>query len=125
MSMTTPNLNRLVSLSDDQLFAELGQAIKSNELEMLPDGQEDIYDEARGKRFFELRLDIIKQMICTAKVTEYVRDEKKRDIASFVSALIDVVSGYFGVPVGTIILVQVYKIGVDQFCEKPDSTLLS
>ncbi len=120
--MTTPNLNRLVFLSDDQLFAELGQAIKSNELEMLPDGEEDVDDEARGRHFFDTRLDIIKRLICTAKVAEYMRDEKKRDIASFVSALIDVVSGYFGIPVGTIILVQVYKIGVDHLCGTPDST---
>lgn len=89
---------------------------------MMPEGSENQDDRARGRLFFDTIMPTLKRMICTQKMTEYVRDEKKRDIAIFVAIFIDVVSGYFGVSIGTIILVQVYKIGVDRFCGTLDAS---
>ena len=120
MSTTTLDVNRLATLSDDQLFAKLGQAIKSEGLEMLPDGAEKLEDEAKGRLFFSRCLPIVKELICNQKMSDYLRDEKKRDVVIFVALFVDVISGYFGVSIGTMLLVQVYKIGVDRLCETPD-----
>lgn len=113
------DVERLDSLTEDQLFAELGQAIKSGGLEMLPDAHLHLDVGAQGKLFFDNVLPVVQRLICNPQIADYVRDEKKRDVVNFVACFVDVIVGYFHIKVSTVILVQVYKMGVDRFCGMP------
>lgn len=104
-------------MSEDALWIELGKAVRNDELGMLPEEEERQPTEAQtGRWFFQRQLPNIRQIYCSENVARLVRDEKRRDVTEFVAILIDLFAAYFGAPAGTVILVLIYKIGVDQFC---------
>lgn len=118
MNYGTPDVAYLASLTDESLYAELGKSVRASGLGMLPSdgGEEPPDEEAAGRSFFSLQFDNIRKLYCTEAIAQLVRDEQKRDIATFVSTLIDLFAAYFGHTTGTILLVQIHKIGVERFC---------
>lgn len=104
------------------LFAELGKAARKSGLAMLPSEGEELPDWKVGQAFFRRQLANIRRLYCTEAIAKSVQDEGRRDIVVFVSSLLDLFAAYFGVTAATIILVQIYKIGVDRFCGQESSS---
>ncbi len=106
-----------MAIDDDKLWAELGKAVRHDGLGMLPEEEERNPSDAQaGRWYFSRQFENIKKIYCNETISSQVTDDKKRDVVVFVSSLIDIFSAYFGVVAGTIILVQIYKIGVDRVC---------
>jgi hypothetical protein len=120
MGREAPDVAYLASLTDDALYTELGKSVRASGLGMLPSrGDEDVPDHEVGQVFFRQQLTNLRKLYCTESIARLVRDEERRDVVVFVSSLVDVFAAYFGAVAGTILLVQIYKIGVDRFC-KPE-----
>ena len=107
-------------MDEDALWIELGKAIRRDGLGMLPEEEDFNPSEGQvGRWYFERQLPNIRKIYCNERITQYVQNEQRRDVTEFVATLIDLFSAYFGVAVGTVILVKIYKIGVDRFCDSP------
>ena len=83
-----------------------------------PDGGKELPDDEVGQFFFHQQLANVRKLYCAEAIARLVQDEERRDVVMFVSTLVDMFASYFGVVTGTIILVQIYKIGVDRFCKE-------
>lgn len=104
-------------LNDEQLMAELGKAVRQERLGILPEEEDRGADDSVvGRSFFERQLQNLRRIYCTEAIANHVKVEAKRDVVTFVASLIDLFATYFGQVAATIILVQIYKIGVDRFC---------
>lgn len=105
-------------MDEASLWAELGKAAKDEHIGMLPEEEEQGLSDAQiGYSFFKRQLPHIKKIYCHPKIVDALTNEQKRDVVMFVSGLIDLFGAYFGKVVGTILLVQLYKIGIDRFCD--------
>jgi hypothetical protein len=113
--MLTPS--EMLALNDSALFEQLGMAVKSDYLGALPEEEEAEFEEQIiGKAYFKRQLANIKQIYCNNALTTRLSDNEKEDVDLFVSALLDSFISYYGGWAGTVILVQIYKIGIHKFC---------
>lgn len=109
--------SELLKLDNIKIHEELGKAVKSEHLGALPEEEDaDFDDHIIGANFFERHLRNIKQIYCTNSLAERLKDEEKNDVDLFVAALLDSFLGYYGMWAGTIILVIIYRFGIDKFC---------
>jgi len=118
--MDTPALNpkNLLALPQEELWAELGKAVRVGKLGLLQKEEEAEYrDAALGKNFFTRQLENTRKIICHEKIVQTLTNEARKDVVVFVASLIDLISSYYGHVPGTILLVQVFKIGVHRFCD--------
>ena len=117
MSDVNSEIERLSLLEEHQLWKELGATVRNENLGMMPDEEDRANnDEEVGRWYFNRQLLNIKKIYCSENVASIVKDEEKREVSNFVTALIDVFAAYFGIVAGTIILIQIHKFGVDRFC---------
>jgi len=114
-SMLSPS--ELVIFSDTELFEELGKAVRSEQLGALPEEEDaEFEDSIVGINFFQRQLINIHKLFCKNPITEHLSNDKKQSVDLFVAAFIDSFIGYYGAWAGTVILVQIYKIGIKKFC---------
>ncbi|WSH67982.1 hypothetical protein U8Q05_27010 (plasmid) [Rhizobium ruizarguesonis] len=122
MSESQLDVRELLELEDDALWGELGKAVQYDGLGMLPEELDRRPNEPQiGRWFFKRQLSNIRKIYCTNEVARLVPEDSRRDAAEFVAALIDLFAAYFGARAGTIILVKIYKTGVDRFCDEVPS----
>jgi hypothetical protein len=117
MSISPKSPNEYFQMDESQLWGELGKAIKEERMGILPEDEDrNISEAAAGFSFFKRQLNNIKKIFCADAIVQQFTNEQRRDIAFFVATVIDTISAYYGKVSGTIILVQLYKIGIDRFC---------
>lgn len=104
-------------MDEATFWANLGAIVREQRLGVLPEEESRRESNASvGHAWFQRQMGNIKRLYCTEEVRGLVQDSKKMDVTAFCATLIDLFAAYFGVVVGTMILVQIYKIGADRIC---------
>lgn len=121
MSESPLNVTHLNSLNEEEFWSEFGKSLRNSGLGMLPEDEAgDPTDAQRAVRFFQRQMPNIKKLFCNPTTRELIQNHQRRDVALFVATLIDGFAEYFGYVTGTFILIQIYKIGVDRFCDQSE-----
>jgi hypothetical protein len=108
---TSPDLNAMVTWSEDRLLAEIGQGAQVDR-QMFPPGLADLV--MRGRQWMEEHFDDIRRVVCSSKA----RSLSEEDAPVVVAAIADCLASQVNGPSVFAVSVLVYRYGVPRLCSE-------
>jgi hypothetical protein len=105
----------LLSLTDDELYERLSDAILGPGLAVGPSDQEQ--RRRFGRQWFSNRIHEIKQLVCEKELTREIRRAAHNDQLVAAATIADALIGYFGKPVSIVVAILIVRLGIDGFCQ--------
>lgn len=109
-----PDVTEYLDYDEDELFEELGAQLLGGGIGAAP--RDPDQNGRYGRRWFESRLDQIREQVCGNQGVEVIRTDQMRDPLLQVATVSDCVASLSGKPAAAVLATLILKVGLNTLC---------